>query len=292
MSVSFLDFRCEARGMASFLILIPSGFLAPNSTLVLKYSIIQIEVFKTYTVTVSSGMGAGSFSQRCELGLPLGSSEPRLTAKVGCQHVPPGENSPGPAGSGSCGQGSKLHSGSQAAAGLKFAVGFLAAKAFPFVFEKWETDFVLTQIISLARYVWMQRSGWHQELPMMASSGVSPPGRGGPGYVRGGAAHPDLWRTQSLPHTVAFPWSMAHVPAAILSPSPDNRKVQTTFPSGQRQSRGLPEQCSTAKLGDRAPPWLISFIPHLRRAHCMPGRHGGSARSKHRAQGCVPSLLE
>ena len=118
MSVSFLDFRCEARGMASFLILIPSGFLAPNSTLVLKYSIIQIEVFKTYTVTVSSGMGAGSFSQRCELGLPLGSSEPRLTAKVGCQHVPPGENSPGPAGSGSCGQGSKLHSGSQAAAGL------------------------------------------------------------------------------------------------------------------------------------------------------------------------------
>ena len=104
--------------MASFLILIPSGFLAPNSTLVLKYSIIQIEVFKTYTVTVSSGMGAGSFSQRCELGLPLGSSEPRLTAKVGCQHVPPGENSPAPAGSGSCGQGSKLHSGSQAAAGL------------------------------------------------------------------------------------------------------------------------------------------------------------------------------
>lgn len=42
--------------MASFLILIPSGFPAPNSTLVLKYSIIQTEVFKTYTVTVSSGL--------------------------------------------------------------------------------------------------------------------------------------------------------------------------------------------------------------------------------------------
>ena len=89
MSVSFLDFRCEARGMASFLILIPSGFLAPNSTLVLKYSIIQIEVFKTYTVTVSSGMGAGSFSQRCELGLPLGilchpeTSAPRVVKDQG-----------------------------------------------------------------------------------------------------------------------------------------------------------------------------------------------------------------
>lgn len=64
-------------------------------------------MFKTYTLTVSSGLGAGSFSQSCELGLPLGSSEPRLTATVGRQHVPPEENTWGLRG-GSCGQGSRL----------------------------------------------------------------------------------------------------------------------------------------------------------------------------------------
>ena len=48
-------------------------------------------------------------------------------------------------------------------------------------------------------------TGWHQELPVVASSGVSPPGRGRPGCVRGGAARPDLWGTLSLTLTVAFP---------------------------------------------------------------------------------------
>lgn len=74
---------------------------------------------------------------------------------------------------------------------------------------------------------------------MMASFGVSPPGRGGPGCIRRGAACPDLRGTLPLPLTVAFPWSTAQVPAAVLLSSPDNRKVQATFPSGQRQSRGL-----------------------------------------------------
>lgn len=46
--------------------------------------------------------------------------------------------------------------------------------------------------------------------------------------------------------------------------SPDKRG-QATFPSGQRQSCGIPEQRSTAKLTDRPYPLLRSLILHTSR---------------------------
>lgn len=176
-------------------------------------------MFKTYTLTVSSGLGAGSFSQSCELGLPLGSSEPRLTATVGRQHVPPEENTLGPAGW-QLRSGIQASSGSRAATGLRFAVTFPAAEAFLFVFEKWETDFVLTEDRFLGKVYsgcrgqgGVRNSPWWpvlglprpeeegqavsgQELPVLASGAPCPSPSRLPSLIHGPG---------SYSHTIVFP---------------------------------------------------------------------------------------
>lgn len=66
----------------------------------------------------------------------------------------------------------------------------------------------------------------------------------------------------SLPLHIAFAWPRAQATAAGLLSSPDNKKGLGNLPRSQRQSHGLPKQCSTAKLRGRALPLHNSFTPH------------------------------
>lgn len=87
-------------------------------------------MFKTYTLTVSSGLGVGSFSQSWGLGLPLGSSEPRLRAKVGRQHIPPEGNTRGPRGVAAVVRDPSYTPGAAAATGVKLLSPSLQQKHF------------------------------------------------------------------------------------------------------------------------------------------------------------------
>lgn len=202
--------------------------------------------------------GCEAFSQPSyqAAGLPLGTLESRpITAKVGCQPFSE-ENIPGP-GSGSCGQGSKLAPEARRPQDLSL-LKLPWQKAFPLSLKN-GGRFVLTQIISLARSFWMQRSGWHQncEWPVLA---FPRPERGG--HITSGEElpRPDLWGTQSLPHTVTFPGPSPHVPAATYCSLPRCRRSSPPSPV-VRAELWAPRAVQHSQAGGQGP--LGSFHSFL-----------------------------